>query len=189
MLIRTFAAVPVADPAAVAALTAAQAALGRAPGRVRWVAPHQFHFTLKFLGDLTPAQVAAARGALQRAAAGAAPFTLAIAGLGAFPRPEAARVLWAGCGEGGAALGALAARTEAEMVAAGFAPEPRPFSPHLTLGRVPAGGATPELAAALRAGAGQSFGTVAVAAAVLYRSDLQAAGPAYTPLAAFALGG
>lgn len=121
-LIRTFAAVPVAAPAAVAALAAVQAALRRAPGRVRWVAPAQFHFTLKFLGDLPPERVAVARAALQQAAAAATPFTLAIAGVGAFPLVEAARVLWAGCGAGSAELAALAAQAEAELVAAGFPP-------------------------------------------------------------------
>ncbi len=185
-MIRTFAAVPVTDARVVAALAAVQAELRSGAGRIRWVATHQFHFTLKFFGELPPDAVAAAQTALQRAAAAGAPFSLELAGLGAFPRPESARVLWAGCTGGRTELLALAARTEAELVTAGFAPEQRAFSPHLTLGRVTE--AAPALAAAVRAGARRSFGTVSVPAVVLYRSDLRPAGPVYTPLAEFPLG-
>lgn len=185
---RTFAAVPVAEPAAVAALAGAQAQLRRAGGRVRWVAPHQFHFTLKFFGNLAPDQVQAAGRALAQAAAAAAPFALELSGLGAFPRPESARVIWAGCAGGRAELEALAAAAEAALVAAGFVAEARRFSAHLTLGRLGDGGPGPELAQAVRAAAGRPFGRVPVDRIVLYRSDLRPAGPVYTVQAQFPLG-
>nr|PZN39224.1 MAG: RNA 2',3'-cyclic phosphodiesterase [Bacillota bacterium] len=126
---------------------------------------------------------------MAEAVAGVAPFTLAVAGVGAFPRPDAARVIWAGCGDGREALVALAERVERALVAAGFPPEPRPFSPHLTLGRVAQGGLTRDLAAAVAAARDRAFGTLPVRTVVLYRSDLRPDGPIYTPLATFPLEG
>lgn len=185
--LRIFVAVPVRSPALVAALESAQAALRQAGVRARWVRPGQFHFTLKFLGEIPAPQVEAARAAVARAVAGVGPFDLEIAGLGAFPRPGAARVLWAGCGEGGARLIQLAFLVESALVAAGFPPEPRPFTAHLTLGRLPAGGSTPEVTGALRRSGRPSFGRQAVTEVVLYRSDLRPGGPVYTPLSRYPL--
>lgn len=188
-VVRTFVAVPVDGPMLCRSLAAAQAELGRAGGRVRWVPPHQFHYTLKFLGEIPASRVEAARAAVAEAVVGVAPFSLAVAGVGAFPRPDAARVIWAGCGAGREALVALAERVERALVAAGFPPEPRPFSPHLTLGRVAQGGLTAGLAAAVEAARDRAFGTLPVRAVVLYRSDLRPYGPIYTPLATFPLAG
>lgn len=187
-LVRAFAAVPVAAPAVVAALAEAQVQLRRTGAAVKWVAPGQFHFTLKFLGEIGADRVNAARGALLRATAAVEPFSLALQGLGAFPRPEVARVIWAGCGAGGPELVQVVRRVEAEMLAAGFPAERRAFSPHLTLGRVRDGGDPGPLGALLQAGAEQGFGVVPVTAVVLYRSELRPEGPVYTPLAKYPLG-
>lgn len=186
-LVRTFVAVPVANLALQKALVAVQNELARAGGRVRWVPPHQFHYTLKFLGEIPAAAVATVQEAVGRAVVGVEPFTLSIRGLGAFPRPEAARVIWAGCGEGAESLSALAERVERELVAAGFPPERRRFSPHLTLGRVADGGLVPALTAGVQAGAGRRFGSTRVDSVLVYRSDLRPSGPVYTPLVTFPL--
>jgi 2'-5' RNA ligase len=57
-----------------------------------------------------------------------------IAGFGAFPAPERARVVWVGC-EPVPPLELVQHRTEQEMERIGFPLEGRPFHPHLTLGR------------------------------------------------------
>ena len=103
---------------------------------MKWVAPHQLHFTLKFLGGLEPLRLGAAGQALRDAAGRAAAFELALAGLGVFPPAGAARVFWAGCAGGRSELEALAARVEEAFATEGFPPEPHPFAPHLTLARV-----------------------------------------------------
>lgn len=103
------------------------------PGRA--VAPASWHLTLRFLGDTPPAQRADVVRAMAEAAPGAA-FTLGFGGLGAFPRPARATVLWLGVEEGAEPLGALAAVAEEAARRAGFAAEVRPFSAHLTLSRI-----------------------------------------------------
>lgn len=166
----------------VAALEAAVEELRQAGVTARWVRPEQLHFTLRFLGEIPDGRAAAVSLALAQALEAVERFTLEIAGLGAFPRPQSARVVWAGCGEGADRLAALAGRVESALVGAGFEPETRPFAPHLTLGRLPQAGATPQVAAALRKASGRRFGAVAVSEVVLFRSDLRPQGPLYTPL-------
>ncbi|HEV2150007.1 MAG TPA: RNA 2',3'-cyclic phosphodiesterase [Longimicrobiaceae bacterium] len=103
------------------------------PGRA--VAPRSWHLTLRFLGDTAPERRVGVVRALREADPGPA-FTLGFGGLGAFPRPARASVLWLGVEEGAAPLRALAATAEEAARQAGFPAEARPFSPHLTLSRI-----------------------------------------------------
>lgn len=96
------------------------------------VDPQHWHLTLRFLGPLEPMWLDRLLFTLDDADLGDA-FTFVIDGLGAFPRPERAQVLWAGVGDGEAHLLRLQADVEEALVAAGWEPEDRPFVPHLTL--------------------------------------------------------
>jgi RNA 2',3'-cyclic 3'-phosphodiesterase len=106
-----------------------------APHRtMRWVTDASFHITLKFLGD-TPAQrIATIEAALSRLR-GHAPFTLTLAGLGAFPNWRSPNVVWIGAGGAVGALHRLRDDVEQHLAPLGYPTEARPFSPHLTLGR------------------------------------------------------
>jgi len=101
---------------------------------VKWVAPVNYHVTLKFLGSTRVDAVGAVRDALEKAATGVVPIRFRTSRLGAFPSVEKASVLWAGVE--GNALDDLAARVESEMAGIGFAAETRPFHAHVTLGRL-----------------------------------------------------
>ncbi|MFO7675282.1 MAG: RNA 2',3'-cyclic phosphodiesterase [bacterium] len=152
-----------------------------APG-VRWVRPEAMHLTLAFLGEVDADFVAAARGPLAAACAGHAAFAARPAGLGAFGSPRRARVLWVGMDRGRDELVRLARSVNDALRAVGFRPEARPFSPHLTLGRLrePA-----DLSAATaREYAAREF---AVERVVLFESELRPEGPRYSALAEFPL--
>lgn len=155
---------------------------------VAWVSPENLHVTLKFLGHVDEARLEPMRGALGGAAAAGPPFDLAITGLGAFPTAARPRVLWAGVGRGAEALAALAAAVERALAALGVPPEDRPFSAHVTLGRVREPRRDPALAAALAAGAARDFGTLRVAHVSLMRSDLSPGGRRYTEVQGWTLG-
>ena len=105
-----------------------------APG-VRWVRPEQLHVTLRFLGDVEDEECQALVKSLQSIIE-LSPFTFNLAGLGAFPDRKRPRVVWTGVDTGRDPVVTLAARVEHAVVAAGLPAEDRPFSPHLTLGRV-----------------------------------------------------
>ncbi len=104
--------------------------------KIGWVPPANLHVTLKFFGNLVPEQVEGVAAAARRAAQGVAPFEVVARGLGVFPKPETPRVLWVGLGEDKERLGGLRDRLEKSSEELGFEPDSRPFSGHLTLGRI-----------------------------------------------------
>lgn len=106
----------------------------RAPA-VRWADPDGTHLTLLFLGATPEAMLEPVIGALHGVAAGAQPFELRTAALGAFPKPSQPRIVWLGVEGELAALGTLQAAVVDAVAPLGFRGEERPFAPHLTLGR------------------------------------------------------
>ncbi|HEX8299144.1 MAG TPA: RNA 2',3'-cyclic phosphodiesterase [Rubricoccaceae bacterium] len=128
---RFFLAIAVTDTAR----RAIEAHLGREQLPGRTVAPEDWHLTLRFLGETSPEALETLHEALGTADLGC-PFEVAFGHFGAFPAPERAGVLWLGLGEGIAALTALAVRVEEVARQAGFPPERRPYTPHVTLSRL-----------------------------------------------------
>ncbi|MGH7764705.1 MAG: RNA 2',3'-cyclic phosphodiesterase [Candidatus Dormibacteraceae bacterium] len=99
----------------------------------RWVVPANLHLTVRFVGSVDRELVDGIAGRL--AALQLQGFELELADLGTFQRGRMVRVVWVGLGTGTEPAIALAARVDAECVAAGLEPEGRAFQPHLTLAR------------------------------------------------------
>lgn len=95
-------------------------------------------------------------------------------------------VIWVGI-EGREALGAMAAELEAALQPLGFAPERRPFQPHLTVLRIKSQ-PPPGLLELLEEWGERDFGTAPIEALDFYRSELQRGGSRYTVLASAPLG-
>ena len=123
-------------PEAVKAAVGVAVAEISATRGVRPVRPEGIHLTLKFLGDIDPAQVGPLSEAMERAARAVAPFSLGLGDTGVFPGPRAPRVLWVGFTGQLAPLRELWGALEAATSALGFAMDRRGFSPHLTLARI-----------------------------------------------------
>ena len=102
---------------------------------VRWVRPSNIHLTLKFLGEVPAGSLDGIDASLRRVASRHEPFRVEHRGLGAFPSPKRARILWAGVKEGAAGLSALATDVDDSLVSLGFGREKRRYEPHATLGR------------------------------------------------------
>ena len=153
---------------------------------VRWVRPEGIHLTLKFLGDVPAARIAAISQALEMACRGLTPFTCELSGLGCFPNPRRPRVLWVGVHEPSGTLKGLHKAVERELAAIGFAPENRPFSPHLTLGRVQrkAGRSDRDILGEVIARSSVGLvGRLTVSEVNVIRSELRPSGAVYTALA------
>jgi len=167
-----------------------QRRLQRADADVRWVKPERAHLTLKFLGDSTAEQIRAMEAALDQIAAAEAPFEVAFQGIGVFPNERRPRVLWVGITQGVERLQTLAAAID-EQAAAGFEPERRGFSPHVTLGRFRSPAGWDRLRALIEANAAYDAGRLRAAEVRLIHSILSPQGPTYTPLhaAPFGTGG
>jgi len=109
----------------------------RRPGDgISWVKPENLHYTLRFLGEVGEDGARRAAEAANEAASGARVFAAALGALGAFPNARRARVIWIGMSEGGEALVSLARDLDRALAKRGFGAPDKPFSPHLTLGRV-----------------------------------------------------
>ena len=134
--IRTFIAIDVPPDAKEALATLTQALKARGLSNVRWVNPNGIHLTLKFLGNIPPTTVPRILDALQAASQGYHPFNLSLGNLGVFPSPNNPRVLWVGLNGDLPALARLQSSVEEHCCALGLDPDRRPFTPHLTLGRV-----------------------------------------------------
>ncbi|NTU60605.1 MAG: RNA 2',3'-cyclic phosphodiesterase [Deltaproteobacteria bacterium] len=151
---------------------------------LRWVAPASLHLTLKFLGEIPPETFEAVLRVLDEPVGlpgHVGPLRLALSGVGAFPSPRRARVVWAGLAGDVATLARTALTLEARLEGVGVAREARPFAAHLTLGRSrgPAGVADLEkFLGEDRDFRGPEF---EIWSLVLYESVLRPGGPLHTP--------
>ena len=180
MVGRFFVAAPLTDDARHA-LAARLSERGRPlPGRT--VQPHNWHLTLQFLGDLDDLGYDRVLAALDQEDLGER-FRVRLGGLGAFPKPSRANVLWVAFAEGSERMGALAARVESAIDAAGLPDEDRPFRAHLTLSRI----RPPQDVRALVEGVAPVGVGWTVDSVVLYRSHVGPLGARYEEMATFAL--
>jgi 2'-5' RNA ligase len=147
---------------------------------IRWVAPANYHVTLKFLGWTRDDAIGAVRDALDDVVAGAARLSFRIERLGAFASLDRATVVWAGAaGDGLAALAALATKIDDATAALGFARETRPYHPHVTLGRLRETRAVRDVVLPL---AEQMFGETSIDAITLFESETKSSSSLYSEL-------
>ncbi|MFZ0611248.1 MAG: RNA 2',3'-cyclic phosphodiesterase [Desulfobacterales bacterium] len=149
---------------------------------VRWTAAGNIHLTLKFLGLIDESRVENIAAVLAEAAHGFSPLLLAAKGVGVFPSPERARVIWVGVAGHLPELMALQSLLAKRLAAIGFPQEGRPFTGHLTLGRVKKKIAASRVRAALDAGRDFSSDSFMVDRVVLFKSELRPTGAVYTEL-------
>jgi RNA 2',3'-cyclic 3'-phosphodiesterase len=103
----------------------------------RWSAAEQWHITLAFAESVPERALDELDELLAQVAERRTPFAMRITGGGAFPYPDAARVLWSGLDvDDEAGLDGLAASCRAAMSRAGARVDGQRFHPHLTLGRL-----------------------------------------------------
>ena len=151
---------------------------------VRWVPVDNIHLTLKFLGDVSPANVEMLSQMLNVEVGQHATFAIQFGGLGAFPNPKRPRVIWVGI-QAPAELEALQHGIEAAAATLGYPDEKRSFSPHLTIGRVKQNldaAGTQKIRAVLEGTQVGALGTAQVTAVHLFKSDLKPTGAVYTRL-------
>ncbi len=103
---------------------------------VTWVEPKNIHLTLKFLGDISDTVSRKIILALPKMTSTQKVFQLRTKALGVFPKPTFARVVWIGVEEARHCLDTLASHIEDATVKLGVPAATKPFSGHITLGRV-----------------------------------------------------
>jgi 2'-5' RNA ligase len=153
----------------------------------RWVPPENRHITVKFVGRTPPPLLDTVRGACAATARSIRPFRIRVEGMGVFPNPGRARVLWVGLRDKEGGLAAIAAALDRGLER-DFPPDRRSFAAHLTVARFNPPRPVREQADDLKV---TEIGAdpFRVGSLVLYRSHLSPKGARYEPLDRFALRG
>lgn len=106
------------------------------PGRFE--SPEKFHITLAFLGWVDAERVEAIREVLRTTAAQAAPFSITLDRIGAFPHERRPRIVWVGSHEQGEAFRTLSHAMQKGYSGLGFRFDKDAVA-HVTLARVKEG--------------------------------------------------
>ncbi len=156
---------------------------------VRWVRPENIHLTLKFLGDIKPAEIEAIDGVMADAVEGWPPLRLTISGVGFFPGVNRPRVIWVGLGGEIRVLLDLQADLDRRLAAIGFPLDKRPYKAHLTLGRIRQACRSDQFKQVLPRFSDWGDRQFTADRITLFRSDLKPSGAVYTELKQVKLSG
>jgi len=185
-MIRSFIAIEL-EPGIIGKLRGIEDNLKSTRADVKWVNPSSIHLTLKFIGGIEEGMIDKIAGRAEGIAKRSSPFNLKVEDIGTFPPGRSPRVVWVGVKEDTGRLSQLQEEIEQEMSALGFEREGRPFSPHLTLGRVKSPKGREELLKKIEEGKGIALGEFPVMSFYLFKSDLHPQGAVYTKLRTFML--
>lgn len=111
-----------------------QEQLKEADAPVKFVEPHNLHFTFKFFGEIDEEKTEKIIAAVKNKVQNYGPFEIFIKGVGVFPNLRYIRVLWLGV-EDSEPFSKLQMDLDGDFVEQGFKKE-RSYVPHLTMGRV-----------------------------------------------------
>ncbi len=147
---------------------------------LKLVETDNIHMTIRFLGDITLNM--AEKIFLEMAKIQFKPFVVQLTGLGVFPSLSYPRVLWAGISQGAEQLQNVVSQIEPRLQSLGFPPDPKAFSPHLTIARVRSARNKPQFADFVTKNEKYDFGSVGAECLRLKRSELTPRGPIYSTL-------
>ncbi len=186
--IRAFIAIDMPDDV-TAALNRLQQELKSLRLNVRWVRPENIHLTLKFLGDIKPADIETIGEAMADAVEGRPPFMLTLSGIGFFPGVNRPRVIWVGLGGETRHLTDLQTHLADRLAAVGFPREKRSYQAHLTLGRIRQAKRSGQFKPVLQQFSDWGDREFSADRIGLLRSDLKPSGAVYTVLKQVKLSG
>jgi 2'-5' RNA ligase len=181
--IRSFLAFDIDSEVVMKRLVDVQGLLLKTGADLKVVEPQNIHITVRFLGNVSEGTVEKIFLDMQKLQF--APFEVKIHGVGAFPDVRYPRVVWAGITQGANDLRQIFSQLEPHLQALGFAPDPKGFSPHLTIARVRSGRNKVELAKFITDNVNFEFGVVHAKCFRLKKSELRPTGPVYSTLKEF----
>ncbi len=153
---------------------------------IRWISSENIHLTLKFLGEVNEDIIFKIKESLESVCKKHGVFKINVKGVGVFPSPKYANVLWAGV-EDSEQLKSLYTDIEDAMSKIGFEREKRRFSPHITFGRVKHRRQIDIVLKELYTFKDTIFGSIEVNEVLLMKSILRPSGAEYTVTARFRL--
>jgi len=175
---RAFIAVDVSSNAIVKLQNELVSTAGWNPKDVKPVESQNFHFTLIFLGEIRDDDDIDKIKEMMQKGLSFEPFTITYTGIGGFPNPAYARVIWVGVdSDGTQKLTSLANDVVSTMSQLGFKAD-KPFSAHMTLLR--AKGRPISASNISSKYRGRTFGSDRIDKVYLKKSELTSSGPIYS---------
>jgi RNA 2',3'-cyclic 3'-phosphodiesterase len=136
------------------------------------------HITLKFLGETKIEHIDEIEKIIKNAVQNIQPFSIQLKGTGVFPNSNYIKVVWIGISES-SLLSTIAASIDNQLTPLGYKKEKRPFSPHLTIGRIKYLNRKHDLLAVLDSYKDNLFSNVCIDHILLKKSTLTPKGPIY----------
>lgn len=146
---------------------------------VKWTRKDQRHLTLRFLGNTRFEEIEKIKSLLESLFHPAESFDVRLGKLGAFPNLKEPKVLWIGVEEGAAALIDLEMKLSQALDRLGLSKEGRPFTPHITVGRVRSNQNKFRCEGYLKNDTSLGVGSMTVSKVVFFKSTLTKDGPLY----------
>lgn len=179
-MIRSFIAFDIDSESVTKRLSEVQKTLLNTGADLKIVQPQNIHVTMRFLGNISPNMVDSIYEEMENVSF--VPFEVELRGLGAFPTLRYARVVWAGIKKGAEELEDIFNQLEPRLQRLGFKPDPKGFSPHLTIARVKSGRNKAELIRTIKEYEDYQFGMIKASCLRLKKSVLTPKGPVYSTL-------
>lgn len=153
--------------------------------KIKFVELENLHLTLKFYGDIDTNGLDVLEKAIVKVVSEFEPFTIKIAGCGAFPNTNRIKVIWVGIDDD-TILKDLHDKLDNEFVRLGFDKDKR-FSTHLTIGRMKSGKNKNQVKDTIEEFEDIEIGEMEVTQISLKKSTLTPQGPIYEDMKIFEL--
>lgn len=146
---------------------------------LKLVEPENIHITLKFLGDTKEQDIDIIEQIMRESINTTSMFTIILKGTGVFPNEKYVRIIWIGIYNAEPLKPIVTALNE-KLTTLGFQKESKPFSPHLTIGRIKSALGKERVLQVLHQNANTPFIEVPVTSIKLKQSILTPQGPIYS---------
>ena len=179
--IRAFIAIPL-DPKIQHSIERMQDHLKKSNNDIKWVKPENIHITLKFLGDIDTKQINSIKQILSNCTHNTRPFKVELSQLGAFPNIDRPRTLWVGLKDSKQRLNQISMSLEKTLGKIGFQTDQKPFSSHITIGRIRSSKNIDALSKSMSSYQISENCTQTISKIILFQSTLCSEGPIYQSL-------
>ncbi|RDE13052.1 MAG: RNA 2',3'-cyclic phosphodiesterase [Candidatus Thorarchaeota archaeon] len=177
--LRVFLSVHITDEPLLARISNIQRRLDQEAAKLKLVEKENIHFTFRFFGDTSLSRIEEMRKTLETVSID--PFTISIAGVGAFPSSHRPNVIWVGVNQNAERMAELKTKIDVLLANLGYPPE-KNFKAHATIARVRALRNRERLLNNLELLAREAVGTMTVSAFQMTKSTLKPSGPVYETL-------
>jgi 2'-5' RNA ligase len=154
------------------------------PAQIKWVEPDHMHLTLKFMGETPHDKLVQIKQSIHQVISVFPSFEIEIKALGMYPNNQRHRVIWLGINAENHLI-LLHNQLDQALKGEGIKSDRRPFSPHLTIGRVRRNAdqeSIIQIGKILSQFKIASLGSIKIDEILYYQSVLTPQGPIYTIL-------